>query len=263
MKESKNSAQKPLWKTVLIFAAIIVASLVIGLFFGAGAATVRNTVADIGLKSRLIDALPTVSFVAFAAVWVIGGGICVAFFGKAKKLYAAWDGENEQQVSRIEGLLGKYLIVTNWLYLLPMIFFTLWFYGMTGNAQPSSIAFPILFLASVIAVIIMQRAAVELVKRINPEKRGEVLDLKFQKNWENSMDEGEKLNMYKAAYRAFRVVNYLCMSLWLLGILLHAAFSVGILAAVYALIIWLVSVSVYQVTAMKLEQGKKTDEAGS
>ena len=44
----------------------------------------------------------------------------------------------------------------------------------------------ILFLASVAVLVVLQQKIVDLERRINPEKRGSVYDMKFQKTWMDS-----------------------------------------------------------------------------
>lgn len=254
--ESEKKTQKPLWKTVLIFVAIIMLSLVVGWFFGAGAVTARNLLPEDSAAAAFQNLVLSASPIAYALMWVVGAVLCAVYFVRAKKLYAAWDGEDEKQAARTEKLLSKYILVTNSLFILSAMLFTTWFYGTMGLEASGGIIFPAIFLVGIIAVAIMQRAAVEFVKRINPEKRGEALELRFQKIWEASMDEGEKLMMYKAGYKAFKTVNHLCMGVWLVSLLCQIVFSAGIGAGLAALVIWLVSMLTYQAAAIRLEYGK-------
>lgn len=254
--KSEKKTQKPLWKTVLIFIAIIIFSLAVGWFFGAGAVTARNLLSGDSAAAALQNLALAASPIAYALLWVVGIMLCAVYFVRAKKLYAAWDGEDEKQAAQTEKLLSKYILVTNSLFILSIMLFTVWFYGCMGSEEPGGITFPAGFLAGIIAVMLMQRAAVEFVKRLNPEKRGEVLELGFQKTWEASMDEGEKLMMYKAGYKAFKTVNYLCIGVWLVSLLCQIVFSAGIGAGLAALVIWLVSMLTYQTEAIRLEYGK-------
>ena len=57
----------------------------------------------------------------------------------------------------------------------------------------------ILFLASVAVLVVLQQKIVDLERRINPEKRGSVYDMKFQKTWMDSCDEAERARSARPA----------------------------------------------------------------
>ena len=50
----------------------------------------------------------------------------------------------------------------------------------------------------------MSRFIVELEKKLNPEKKGDVIETNFSKKWEDSCDEAQKMIIYEAGYRAYR-----------------------------------------------------------
>lgn len=57
------------------------------------------------------------------------------------------------------------------------------------------------FLLSCACVIFAQQKAVDLERRMNPEKHGSVYDAKFQKKWLDSCDESERRQIGEASRR--------------------------------------------------------------
>ena len=95
----------------------------------------------------------------------------------------------------------------------------------------------ILFLASVAAAGgAPAEDIVDLERRINPEKRGSVYDMKFQKTWMDSCDEAERAQIGQACYRAYMVGTKVCIFLWVALLILNFVFDFGLLpiAAVLA-----------------------------
>lgn len=71
--------------------------------------------------------------------------------------------------------------------------------------------------ASMAAVMAIQRRVVNLIKEQNPEKQGSVFQINFNKTWISSCDEAERAQMYRAGFRAYRVGFYTCLGAWLVA----------------------------------------------
>jgi hypothetical protein len=252
MKTEKK--QRPLWKTILIFGAVMLVCVALGFLVGSGMAMAQNVglfTGDFG--SRVQEAAVSISTVAYIALWVVSLVICAFLYYKAKRIAADWDGQSEEAPEKADRLLSYYVILTNVLMILSWLLFSLYVWGEAAAEEDPGFAFIILFGVSNIAQPFIQRAAVQLVKKINPEKQGEVLDFHFQKDWVHSMDEMEKAMLYKASYVAFRATTITCMALWLVCIIGEVAFSWSLIPAVFVAIIWLVSMLAFQIEAFRLE----------
>ena len=201
-------------------------------------------------------ALPWINLVLWLSVTVFSI-VCIV---KGKKLFASWDGENEKVIEKAESLLGIALCVLNVADILYLFFLGAVIYFDDAAGGPLSkldlILFLILYLAGIISTLVFQRIIVELEKKINPEKKGELMSTKFQKDWLNSFDEAEKMMMYKATFKAFRATNTLCLILWILCVVGILTFNTGILPIVIVTIIWFVNTIAYQVECIKLEKRK-------
>lgn len=261
-KDKKNEKTS---KKVIRFAVIMFVSFIAGALFSLLVSFAEDKGIDFSAIFNNIDnyavyALPWL----FVGILIIGGGICLAYYLKAKKDFAKWDGEDEDSISKIELMLSKVAVISNIALILDYFLIAVWMYFSDSEAVTvpdkiigiNSIISMAIFFIIMIFVIVIQRCCVELEKKINPEKRGEVLDTNFQKDWEASFDEAEKIMAGKAAYKSFKLTNGTCGALWLISVIGNLVFDFGIVPTLFVTIIWLISSVSYQVEAIKLENKK-------
>ena len=117
----------------------------------------------------------------------------------------------------------------------------------------------ILFLASVAVLVVLQQKIVDLERRINPEKRGSVYDMKFQKTWMDSCDEAERAQIGQACYRAHMVGTKVCIFLWVALLILNFVFDFGLLPIAAVLAVWGAMQTVYALECIRLS--KRTGDA--
>lgn len=173
---------------------------------------------------------------------------------QAKKMIAAWDGEDEEVSECIEMRENRVMMLRNIALLLDLFFFSATFiYNMSGMLLTI-----VLFLLSAGLCARLQQKVVDQIRSMNPEKQGSVYEMKFQKKWLDSCDELERRQIGEAAYKAFQAGNRTCIILWMVLIVTHVIFKTGLLPIVVVLGIWGVMLLVYQLTAIKLERRKTT-----
>ena len=114
----------------------------------------------------------------------------------------------------------------------------------------------VLFFLNIILLAVFQKLSVDLVKKINPEKRGNIFDTEFNKNWLASCDEAEKKMIYEASYMAYRAASTACLVLWLLTLMAMLLFDTGILASACVFVIWLTLILAYTIACHKLSEKK-------
>lgn len=162
-------------------------------------------------------------------------GTCLALFLRARSCAAVWDGEDEEKADIVDRLLNWTLLLSSLQLLLDFFFLSagiliwndekvLWICGM--------------FVISVALVVLCQQKTVDLTKRMSPEKRGSVYDMKFQKKWYDSCDEAERAQIGRAALHAYRMVSRVCIGLWLVLVVLSLVLEVGLLPIVVLMVIW-------------------------
>ena len=106
-------------------------------------------------------------------------------------------------------------------------------------------------------VVALQALTVKATKVIHPEKRGNVFDSKFQKDWYRSCDEAEQQQIGQCSYFSFRVMSTLFPIVMLVLFLLsnHGMAQTGWILLVGGL--WMVQLMTYQCMAYRLDHGTK------
>lgn len=214
-------------------------SLAVDLGAGARAAAVM----DGALRTLAVWGIPVSSAV------LLGGGWWL--YASAKRRWRGWDGENEDVISRAEEMLSWALLLSALAVLVDfgcVSVGAVYTKGMEGLISMAEMV------VSCVVLVILQQKIVDLVRRINPEKRGSVYDVHFQKKWIGSCDEAEQRQMGQAAHKAFVAATYACLGLWLALFLLDRVFSTGLLPMVLVLVILGVMQVTYTLECIRLSR---------
>ncbi len=219
---------------------------VLGFFTGvAGAAGVAETVRQ--ALDRLLAVCAPWGIVA-SAVILLGAGWYL--YAAAKRRFTAWDGEDEDTMDDVERQLSWALLLTG---LMIVLYF---FFSAASIIYERFLQDLILFLASVAVLVVLQQKIVDLERRINPEKRGSVYDMKFQKTWMDSCDEAERAQIGQACYTAYRMGNKVCVFLWVALLILNFVFDFGLLPIAAVLVVWGVMQTAYALECIRLSKRK-------
>ena len=219
---------------------------VLGFFTGvAGAAGVAETVRQ-ALDRALEAAAPW--GIAVSAVVLLGAGWYL--YAAAKRRCGAWDGEDEDTMDAVERQLSWALLLTGLSVVMDFFFFAVSI--VYGRFLPDLV----LFLAAVVVLIVLQQKIVDLERRLNPEKRGSVYDMKFQKTWMDSCDEAERAQIGRACYTAYMVGTKTCIFLWVALLILNFVFDFGLLPIAAVLAVWGVMQTVYALECIRLSKRK-------
>lgn len=194
--------------------------------------------------------LPAAAWIANLAVFTVA----LASYLRARRQAGAWDGTEESLIDQAEQRLNLPLILANALMVCNFIYFTL----LTGCAgmlsRPAFFIGLAAFLFALAVCIVMTSLVVNLEKRLNPEKQGNVLDTRFQKEWLASCDEGEKAVIFQAAFQAYRFTCSACLVLWLACMLAQVMGLAGPLPGVCVTVLWLVLTMTYSLACVRLER---------
>lgn len=191
------------------------------------------------------------------AMFFVAGALLLLgliYYLQARKGYATWDGEAEDQISLVEKQLDMGVTLTNVIYVVLMVCFGIGSYQMAKGGSASSqvlLLYCAAFLVFIFLNLFLQKACVNLEKKINPEKKGSVYDLKFRKKWLASCDEAEKRAIYEASYHSFMAVQLLCTILLTTLIMFGMLFEIGLLPYVLVGAIWFTNVTVYCVYTLR------------
>ena len=177
-------------------------------------------------------------------------GIGLGLYRSAKSRFARWDGEDEDLAEGIEISLSYVLLFTALAAILDFFFLSAAFLSDTPMVTT------VLFLISGALVILLQQKAMDLTRRMNPEKRGSVYDPSFQKKWMDSCDEAERAQIGQASYQAVRAATIACLVLWVVLTILNFSFDIGLMPALTVLVILGVLQVTYCLTCIKLSRSR-------
>lgn len=191
-------------------------------------------------------AIPAVSLALLAVgVWQ---------YRRAKGLFEAWDGEDEDAMDAAEDCLNRALLLTT-------VTMTLNFFLMAAAMYSESAIGPLpmtgAFILAMLAVMLLQQKVVDLTKRMNPEKRGSVYDMKFHKKWLDSCDEAERQQIGQAAYHAYQVTSYACLVLWVFLLIGDIVFGFGLVPVFAVMLLWGILQVSYILACIRLSGRKK------
>ncbi|MCD8160051.1 MAG: DUF3169 family protein [Clostridiales bacterium] len=254
--KNKDRVQQENRKALPKFLLILAGSVAVGLLFAGVIIATWETGTDYTLQDILYEAMGMVSPWLTGAVTVVCMPVALYYYFHGKRRWESWDGEEEDVLDHAEHELSLGLIINSVNMVLTMLF-----YGMTCTLWYSWMGFlaaMVGLIVSLAVLVVYQQKAVDLCKRMNPEKRGSVYDVNFQKKWLDSCDEAERTNIYRSSYRAYRNMSITLPVLWCVAVVAGLWFDgVGPLAVVLVSAAWLVQTLSYGLESLRLEAPKK------
>lgn len=264
MKEKQQENKKNDRKIFMRFVVLLLLSGIVGIFSGM---TIRILQATAGTSiDALLDIVGSAMIYIVPALYLlmhlVAAVISFSIYGRAKKRVMHWDGEDEDYIESIEASLDIPVIMGNAVMVLNLLLYTVVIY-QADHVEMSQLwqnilsnGGMVLMILGYVYEIIVQKLVVDLEKKLNPEKRGNVFEIDFMKTWMESCDEAQKWKHYEAAWHAFRITNVVCLVLWLLCFIAQFSFQAGLLPVFCVSGIWLVLVLSYSISAYRLDHGK-------
>lgn len=254
--EIKNANRKALPKFLLVAVVCAIIGGVIGYYSGHGAAK--------GGLDQLVGMMKEAGafFGTHIAPWlmlalaVIVPVVCIPIYRRAKKLVAAWDGEDEDISDTIDRKLSAVIWLTSAALILSYFLIAASYSGGLAifDDKEKALVFFIgiaSFFAIMIEAILFQQKCVDTTKQMNPEKKASVYDMRFQKKWLEDCDEAEKLMIGKCAFKAYSATNAVCTVLAIVLAVCALVFDIGFLPSLTVCLVWIVNLSVYCKEAMR------------
>lgn len=133
--------------------------------------------------------------------------------------------------------------------------------GQKLTSMVESVLLIVSLVVQLIWVVVLQALTVKATKVIHPEKKGNVFDTKFQKDWYRSCDEAEQQQIGQCSYFSFRVMSTLFPIVMLVLFILA---NNGMVQPGWILLVgglWMVQLMTYQCMAYILDHGKKKRRA--
>lgn len=245
----KSENRKALPKFTLSLLGSLLVGGVVGFAVGLSRAMGLDTAA---LAEGLSAALAAVTPWGIPATSALTLGRCLVLYRSAAKKFAAWDGGDEDETSESIDTALSWVLLLSAVQLLFNLFFLSAFCIYWMDRDIRALALVGVFLLSCGFVIFAQQKAVDLTRRMNPEKRGSVYDTKFQKKWMDSCDESERRQIGEASRRAYMVTSRLCLGLWLVLAVLSMVFEMSLLPVFILLLVWGVMQVTYALECIRL-----------
>lgn len=140
-----------------------------------------------------------------------------------------------------------------------MIYISMTIFGFAFRMDSKTDAFNLLyavvpFLIGALISVFYQIAVVKQMRRKDPSKHGDAADINFEKVWMKSCDEGEKIIIYQASYRAYRVMKSVLIVALLIALSSHLFFGTGMTAVVLLGMCNVIMLVAYTVCAYKIQK---------
>ena len=237
MKDTdKKVNKKSNLKIYIIFAVMILASLLGGFLAGRLAAVNKDTLDGINwdhIWRITADTLPIVYGVLMLATFVVS----FVMYGKIKRMIRGWDGENEDVIVDIESRIttASYLpcvIVFVGLVLFPVCIYAVDRTYSNSKGMPMTIVSEVVFVVSMILYCAIEKLVIDEEKKLNPEKKGNIFDINFRRDWEKSSDEAELIAIAKSSKKGFMAGIKVGFVMWVLMFVSMFAFDTGVMPIV-------------------------------
>jgi len=260
-KDTKKKTDKQIFgRWIFIMILAFVGGGVGGFFSFPIANWLREIAASIEINEGLITYFALAVFILFNIVCV---GITVYFYNKTKKMSQEWDGEDEEQIELIERKLDYAMLPGIIAACVNQFLFAATFYvgfemlkkDVVGNLVVT-IATVAVFLGVNFLFVALQKKLVDLTKKLNPEKKGNIFDKNFSDEWLASCDEAQQLLIYKSSYKAYKATATTCQILWVVTLIGMLTFDTGLFPVFCVTLIMLVMQIAYVRESMKLEHKK-------
>lgn len=254
-KENKQAFKK--------FILLMIGSTLLGLVAGILAAKAQGNLADT-MADAAEGLLRLITPYAIMTITVVAAILVIILFKKAKNGYQAWDGEDDEAMDRIESFLRYGMYVSNFAMLANFFFSAVGtvFLDFNSMGREGFPVVPLIFwflslIVNLVFVLVSQKQIVDLLKEMNPEKKGSIYDPRFMKKWKDSCDEAELVMTYQCGYKAYTSVNTACMVLWIVCLVGSTVWDFGVVPVTMVSIIWFVSVTSQMMEERRLSKCNK------
>ena len=255
---SKKKTEKQIfYKWVLMIVIAVFLGGVAGVFSVPLAEKIHSFFAEFTLD-RTVAAIATLG--CFILVNVLVYIYSFYQYRTSKKMIKNWDKEDEELISHAEKRLDYAMFPMNLITSYDYFFVALLFYFCDIMADDMELHLCVIaligagvFFISMMIQVFYQKKILDVIKYLNPEKKGNIFDKKFAKDWENSCDEAQQLIIYKSAYSGYKATSVTCQILWALSFMSMIVFDTGLLPVFCVTVVFTVIVVAYYRTSIKLE----------
>ena len=245
--EKDDNAKKPMLTIILI------SSFFFGGFIGVALCLLHDFFVDFSEMSfgQAWMSLQTCLTIPARIFYLIGDLILFAvvlyFYRKAWKTWKG-DADEDEKYEKTDRFAGLFMIAVSLANCFNIAAFGIALYNkpgvikllleLYGKKVAQITNFVDVFLDFCLTMLLalvylyLQKKIVDLLRIMNPEKKGSAYDFKFHEVWYRSCDEAERIQIGNASYKAYRVTNVLCCILIVLFVCIGTVFEIGLLPIV-------------------------------
>lgn len=246
-------------RTIIIFIVYMALCFIGGYAIGGLSGHIRQMDFDLSaLKWQVYEMLSGVIPVVYVGInlfFFLPGYLMLFQYVRRMK---GWDGEDEQYIKAVEnGFSGISNLAVIVMIINVLLDITCRFLGTRDGATRAvrinmhSVSLTVMIVA-VALFILMQALILKYIKRINPEKRGNLFALNFQKTWMSSCDEAEQMILFRSGFKAYRAVNAVCIICYFVLLVLEP--EVGLVPIILVGTIWLTNTIAFARENKKLDK---------
>lgn len=249
----KSENRKALPKFLVIMAACCLLGAIVGYL------SVSSSDTDIAAQITVFlgNGLALISPYAIWLCALIPLVLTAVNLRKVRREFTGWQEEDTETMKVMDQQLTAPMVATAICTIFAYFFFAALFCSLPRLEVFEFLIGLIGFVFYLIVMTLCQQKLVDMNKKMNPEKRGSVYDLKFNKTYLASCDEAEKARIYEAGYTAYKTAVTTCLFTWLILIFCHMFFDTGFFPIAVVSLIWLAATVSYLWKAARLEKGKK------
>lgn len=235
------------------FTLTMVCCAILGAFCGAFASANNASIADLLSTSSEFIYKNNFAIVLINLIFLWAGTL----FAMSGKKYAKQALQDDFAFEKA----NKHLCIS---LILSTLSFIWWFFSLSLTAVSifqgvvlSHFVLACLLIAEICWVTALQSVCVSVTKQINPEKNGNIFDMKFHEKWYNSCDEAERAQIGECSYFSFRIMTMVYPVAIVLLIFAGTVSSINATLLLGLSVLWGIQHLSYQIRSFQISYLKK------
>lgn len=233
-KGGSGKKRKPIFSFILVILGATLVGGLMGFFF------VRKGEGILERKEEFITGVHALYHWFFPwgyGIFTVGiVGVSYFLFRSLKRKYLLTRDGDYEEMERWEERLESLIFAMEVFSLFNIFLFFSAIMVLLEEIQSGFTPILVFFVASDFVALFIERGIVLAFREVNPEKKGDPLDVRFQKNWVESCDEAQKAEIYRCGYSGYLWGLYGGYVLFILSFILHNLFAVGLLPLTFVTI---------------------------
>ncbi len=254
MKRNNNENKKIVFKFVIVMILLFLLGVLVGTAIAALQKTGNYKTTLETVKNHIYSVSPVIFLCIIVVTSVILMCLYISCLRTFKKLQE--DMDNEELWNDLEIKMNKPMILADLMLVIDLFIFGICLAYYNDFTNPVNVINLVLEVIEFAFCTFISSRVLNIHKSLNPDKKGHVLDFKFNRVWLSVSDEAEKEIIYKSGYQAYKNVNIICIILFAVTFIGMLTFDTGVFSYLCVCVIEVVNVLSYSLHIAKLEKGE-------